>query len=954
MKLSFKIYIYIIALLALPVFVNAQFYNTGQAPASVKWKQIKTDNFQIIYPSGFYLEANRAANLLEHLYEHSSADYSKRPKKISVILYNQSVYSNGYVVWAPKRSEWVTTPPQNTYVQNWIEQLALHEYRHVVQLDNLEQGLTKVLKIIFGEMATGLVAAYLPFWYLEGDAVANETALSSTGRGRTPDFTLELRAIELEKEKRYSYDQSYLGSYRHLVPNHYKYGYQMVSYAKLNHDVNFWSKTIDQVGRRPYLGAPFYLGLKKNGAKSKVDLYHETLDSLKSLWKTETAGLSYPLPEHFNIPKTKHFTNYRFVQETPYGIFAVRTSIDDITRFVFLKGSSDSIIHTPGRYLNTNVSAGEKYVVWEEYLPDVRWQQKSYSVIKLLELATGKEKQLTQKNRCFAPSLSLSDDKIACVKINEQNQYSIIILDSFNGETENEIVFPTGVQVFHPVWMDEETLAYISMHNNGKCIEQLSINSRKRKVLFQSGLTNINCLYARDSVLYFSYDLEMARNIYALILKSNKVYKITSSKYGADYPFAKGNFMYYSDYSLNGYVPVKINLSSSKRQDINTMDKYTYSWAESLSKKSGTNIQKDTFALALYDSMKYNRLSHSFNLHSWTPFYFDIEDFLSMNPELYPGITLLSQNKLSTVTSSFSYYYKDQTHYIRPKITIERFYPVFELSVLFANRSSYYNTYDGLEFPGNSSKFRTFSIRSYLPLNLTENKYNRYFQPGISYHYTHEYYLTDTLNYKLGYDYFTVSLYLSNLLKKSPKDIYSRVGQTLYLATSNPLQDKESFASAKLGVCNLYLPGLFPHHSIRFYISGESKDIKFFTRNNSLSLPKGYLNSLRYSKMLRGSAEYTFPLFYPDWSVGPLAYIKRFYISVFYDAAKVEYLTVNQSNNAIIKNDKTIVSTGITLASEMHFLRFFVPFTPRITAAYLPYENEITITYGISIETSIF
>ena len=225
MKILLKTYLCITVYISTLTLANAQFYNTGQAPSSVRWMQIKTENFQIIYPSGFFKEANRAANLLEYVYTYSSKDYSKEPKKISVILYNQSVLSNGYVAWAPKRAEWITTPPQDTYVQDWLEQLALHEYRHVVQLSNLEQGLTKVLNIVFGQMITGVVAAYLPFWCLEGDAVVNETALSSTGRGRSPDFNLELRTMEMEKNKRYSYDQSYLGSYKYFVPDYYKYGY---------------------------------------------------------------------------------------------------------------------------------------------------------------------------------------------------------------------------------------------------------------------------------------------------------------------------------------------------------------------------------------------------------------------------------------------------------------------------------------------------------------------------------------------------------------------------------------------------------------------------------------------------------------------------------------------------------------------------------------------------------
>ena len=108
---------FIILLLCIPVL--PQFYNTGQAPASVKWSQINTTNFQIIYPDDFYHEANRVANLLEYMYSYIAADYVLKPEKISIILYNQSVLSNGYVAWAPRRSEWITTPPRESYSQDW-------------------------------------------------------------------------------------------------------------------------------------------------------------------------------------------------------------------------------------------------------------------------------------------------------------------------------------------------------------------------------------------------------------------------------------------------------------------------------------------------------------------------------------------------------------------------------------------------------------------------------------------------------------------------------------------------------------------------------------------------------------------------------------------------------------------------------------------------------------------
>ena len=51
-----------------------------------------------------------------------------------------SVRSNGFVTWTPKRMELIVTPPQDSYAQDWIGQLSLHEYRHVVQISQLDQG----------------------------------------------------------------------------------------------------------------------------------------------------------------------------------------------------------------------------------------------------------------------------------------------------------------------------------------------------------------------------------------------------------------------------------------------------------------------------------------------------------------------------------------------------------------------------------------------------------------------------------------------------------------------------------------------------------------------------------------------------------------------------------------------------------------------------------------------
>src|SRR5512145_693884 len=222
----------IFAALIYPAVLTGQFYFTGSAPASTRWNEISTDHFRIIYPRGLHYEADSLAGELENYLPYTLDDFAPSWKrKVSVLLHNTSVLSNGYVTLAPRRMELVITPPQDSYAQSWMSQLAVHESRHVAQLNFINQGFTRYLSWIGGEIPPGIVSAQIPSWFYEGDAVYNETRLSGAGRGSIPGFEMPLRAILMEQEGFYSYDKAVYGSYRNFIPDIYRYGYQMTQFA---------------------------------------------------------------------------------------------------------------------------------------------------------------------------------------------------------------------------------------------------------------------------------------------------------------------------------------------------------------------------------------------------------------------------------------------------------------------------------------------------------------------------------------------------------------------------------------------------------------------------------------------------------------------------------------------------------------------------------------------------
>ncbi|NMB51057.1 MAG: hypothetical protein GX999_01855, partial [Bacteroidales bacterium] len=157
-------------LFLVPFSVSAQYYETGQDPASLKWLQIKTNRFKVIYPENYGNNGEKFALALEKAYNDISFLYPDSRFRIPVIIHNYTTQSNGYVAYAPRRMEIYPTPEQNTIPLDPARQLALHELTHVLQMESLNKGFSKFMSIFFGQQFPGAMAALLPLWYLEGYA----------------------------------------------------------------------------------------------------------------------------------------------------------------------------------------------------------------------------------------------------------------------------------------------------------------------------------------------------------------------------------------------------------------------------------------------------------------------------------------------------------------------------------------------------------------------------------------------------------------------------------------------------------------------------------------------------------------------------------------------------------------------------------------------------------------
>lgn len=940
---------------------HTQFYSGGEDPAYIRWNQLNTDHFKVIYPSEFRSEAQRITSLLEFYYEPNSSYLSHRPRKIPVVLHNHSVYSNGFVALAPKRMELVTTPASDSHSQDHFEQLVLHEFRHVIQVDKLDQGVTRVMKVIMGEQAQGVVAGMMPFWYLEGDAVDAETTLSKSGRGRQPSFEKGIKAILLEKDNLYSYEKSYYGSFKDYVPNHYAHGYQMIAHARNKYGNEIWTRMVDYTARHPYTIYPFYFGLKKYTGLSKSGLYKETFLTLKDHWTEQSALRSLTDYRILNERETKHFTSYQFPAYLNDSIvFAEKSGIDQIDQFVLIdKAGNEKIIHTPGYMDPSKISVSGDYIVWTELKSNERWDHESYTQIKSYNFKSGKVKLISRRSRYFAPDLSPDAQKIVVTEVSLLNEYAIVVLIPENGEIIARIPSPGNEFLQYPVWSADGQKVYVtSLGKEGKCIKSYDFTTQTWNIIFNPVFDDIADLSAGEKYLLFRGTFSGIDDIYALNLSNGECFRITTSKFGAYYPqlSAKADRILYSNYTSQGFDLVETQFDKTTWVPLDSGVNHM----EQLYRPSENEvaiIKTDNYEpVTNYPEKRYSKISHLFNLHSWAPFYFDYEDPDIENPRIYPGVTLLSQNLLNTAYTTLGYEYREHDHFIHASFVYRGFYPIFRFSYNFGGFPLIADPPEEDDKLEQVLTNMSWNFKIFLPLSLTSGKYIRGLQPSAEIWFDRAYLWYDNPpGYRTGRNFLYYRFYFYNYLKTSRKDIMPRWGQVadINFVHAPFIPDQWGSEISLNGI--LYLPGFLRHQTLRLSTGFLKQNTGKYVFDNIISMPRGY-DPRESEKFLKLTADYIFPIIYPDLNIWHFLYIKRLKAVIFYDHA-LDYNVQIPSGETYIRKDLKFRSCGLELTSDFHLAHFLFPFDMGVRLSYpiddkpqliIPIKAELLLSIDIS------
>lgn len=946
----------------------------------LKWRQANTTNFRIIFPKGFEAQAQRMANTLEHIRTPEAKSLGVEPRKISVILQNQTTNSNGFVSITPRRSEFFTMPSQNynfTGTLDWLDLLATHEYRHIVQFQHANRGFNRVLYYLFGANTLAAMSYIaVPQWFWEGDAVATETAFTASGRGRIPNFDLLFRT-NLQEGRVFNYNKQYLRSYKNNIPDHYVLGYQMVSYLrKRMGNAEVWENITRRAWSAPIIPFTFSSAIRKETGLYVKELYSEMATELQREWKEEQSRIMVTSFEEINVRNSKAYTDYRYPHELANSsVLALKSGIGDIEQLVILSKGKEKTISTPGVMNQTGMLsvAGDR-IVWNEYRYDPRWRMKTYSVIVGYDIKEGKRKFVSLNSRYASAALSPDGSKVATIETDTDYQTRLAVIDYETGAVLKKFENASNDFISMPRWKENgNEIIALTTNQRGKAITQFDFKTGLSKTVTSFSDENIGYPVPYQKYILFNSPRSGIDNIYALDTSTGQKYQITSSRYGAYNPSVSldGKSVYYNEQGRDGLNVVKINFDPSSWKPVDGLTIQPTSSFQHLVEQEGRPSLLDSIPTQKFSVKKYSQFKHLVNPYSWGAY---VDNSLT---SVNIGIT--SRDVLNTTAISAGYLFdlNERTGVWNAGVSYQGFYPIIDVNFLSGNRSVdegdiIYDkvvgtdttkvtenlTFDwkektvetGLRIPliTTSSRFLgNFTLSNYIGFTAVSEFTNSIDGGGrlLPANYPQYFFRNYADNGNLIYNHFSMSAY--RLLKRSRRDINSKWGQAFFMNLYGTPYGGDYQGGLFSFQGQLYFPGFMKHHSLWGYWAYQKSDIADvmvstgkgldnYMFRNQIPLPRGQSVN-RFQEFYSMSANYTLPIWYPDVNLGPLLNVQRVRANAFFDYG---FGSSNVNDNP---TSATYLSTGAEVKFDINIFRLL----PQMDVGF-------RYTYGISPATTRF
>lgn len=543
----------------------------GDDPARV-WRTIETPHFHIHFytlPHGGGEEpvAQRLATVTEYCYARLVPVLGKGLRqKTHVVVTDDIDDYNGFagITPYPAVTLYANSPDDRAELNDyddWLTDLFMHEYTHILHTGTIGGWIAKTLNIVVGlGIGTEVAPNQLqPRWGLEGLAVFEETARTSSGRLRNAIWDMYLRAQTLERRFQ-GIDQVSVSPNQFPFGNAaYLYGSALMRYVAERFGESAllrWSRVYGQLGFVGWgiFGPPLFPGALNRSIRivtgeTWVQLYadfHADLvrkytaqrDAIAAAGITPTRTL---LPPDAGSPARPVFT--------PDGRELIVLRSDGYARQRMARIAVDAPepppIGTRIKWLHTelltdaaggpSLSADGRWFAYHEQ--QIVRTVYAYNDLFLYDRVAHKKRRLTEGARAWNPALSPDGAWVAFEMTgNSSRGLGLLrtdVADATDGTRAIETLIPVAnmEQVYTPSWSpDGKTLAFSWWRKGGRRdIYTMDLATRAITQITDDRAYDLEPRFSPDGKwLYFVSDRTGVYNLFAYEIATKKLFQCTN------------------------------------------------------------------------------------------------------------------------------------------------------------------------------------------------------------------------------------------------------------------------------------------------------------------------------------------------------------------------------------------------------------------------------------------
>lgn len=942
MKRLSRIIAAVIVCLAFGGTAFAQYYTVGADPGCLRWKTIKGDHFDVIYPRGMDSLARNYLYNFELERPRIQTAQKIEGAHMPLVLHPYALISNATVVWAPRRVDVYTTPPFNSgYADDWTHQLAVHEGRHIGQCTHFTTGTFGVFRWLLGEQGVGLGMGFYPTgWELEGDAVHSETDFSKAGRGRDPDFLMPYKAEFLNGIVR-SYDTYRFGSYYNNIPSKYAFGYIIETFMRDHSDYYVMGDIYRDYTRYWYDPSILNKAFQKYTGRTRRKNFKGGVAYFTQKWEKEYAMREpYTKFESLVADPQDHYAVYHSPLPVEYyGTVAVKNGMRHYSQLVAIDADGNERTIRPFAAKSRTsalIKKDDHTLLWSEVVDHPRWDLKNYSVLRSYDLDSHRMLTLTRRTRYFNPAFSPDGDIVSVTEYMPAGGSRVVLLDAVKFKAQAAIPAPENGQIHNTAWLGGRIYAdaitgdgqwglYSRPADDASAPWEVEIAPQTRKLMR---------LQAVGNRLMLESDVDGITNIFTFDPARHTLSKVTNARFGAfnaHFDTDRG-ILYYTDYDNRGNLPAMAYRSDLLWEDTPIDKPYIFEEAERFAAKSDSVIpalsaEGQAALRAKIDSLparNFFKPLNYFNIHSWGPLYAGVHRIMSMSYDhvyqlVAPGATLISQNKLGTAVSIIGYSYHDKRHAGHFNFQYSGLWPIFEFTVDVNDRARRELDYSAVATGGDvavtdlAAPAVDFMGNVYTKINLSRGGWQSAVIPRIEFKTSTDQYISGCRAH-LGSDVLAgVRAY--TMLPKTKQNRMPRLGIGAEVKGAYQMGAYTGDSKAVYGYTYGYIPGLTLEQGLKLTVSGQKRFDDKMTGDflkNLASLPRGYRN-IPLNDYFKVTADYSIPIAVNDWHPVPiLLYLMRVNVVPFVDYAE------NRTPAAEVQK---MLSYGSVVTMQCHIFR---------------------------------